>query len=118
MDVFFKGITYMDNPLVFPGIGFCIELLRNYGVRASELGPFAFEYDQKTKEEQKGVLNLVRFAVPRNQLNDSHINYTIKACKAVYDNRKEIHPVAVVRGAELRLRHFQSGIGVLPIPEN
>ena len=73
---------------------------------------------KKTKEEQKGVLNLVRFAVPRNQLNDSHINYTIKACKAVYDNRKEIHPVAVVRGAELRLRHFQSGIGVLPIPEN
>ena len=40
-----------------------------------------------------------------------------EACKAVYDARKEIHPVAVVRGAELRLRHFQSGIAPLPIPE-
>lgn len=116
MDEFFKGIPYM-TPLAFPGVGFCIELLRNYGIRACELGPFAFEYDQKTPEEQKGVLNLVRFAVPRNQLNDSHINYTAKACKAVYDARKEIHPVAVVRGAELRLRHFQSGIAPLPIPE-
>ena len=45
------------------------------------------------------------------------INYTIKACKAVYDARHEIHPVKVVRGAELRLRHFQSGIAPLPIPE-
>ena len=116
MDKFFEGIPYMD-PLAFPGVGFCIELLRNYGIRACELGPFAFEYDQKSKEEQKGVLNLVRFAVPRNQLNDSHINYTIKACKAVYDARHEIHPVKVVRGAELRLRHFQSGIAPLPIPE-
>ena len=64
------------------------------------------------------MLNLVRFAVPRNQLNDSHINYTIKACKAVYEARHEIPPVAVVRGAELRLRHFQSGIAPLPIPKN
>lgn len=117
MDQFFEGIPYM-TPLAFPGVGFCIELLRNYGIRACELGPFAFEYDQKTKEEQKGVLNLVRFAVPRNQLNDSHINYTIKACKAVYEARHEIPPVAVVRGAELRLRHFQSGIAPLPIPKN
>lgn len=116
MNIFFADVPKMTIDK-FPGVGFCVELLRNYGVRACELGPFAFEYDQKTPEEQKGILNLVRFAVPRNQLNDTHINYTIAATKAVYEGRRAIHPVFVSRGAELRLRHFQSGLSLLPIPE-
>ena len=108
MDKFFEGIPYM-NKAAFPGVGFTIELLREYGIRACELGPFAFEYDQKTEEERKGILNFVRFAVPRNAYNDSHIIYTVKACKAIYDKRENVPSVAVVRGAELKLRHFQSG---------
>ncbi|KAK8815478.1 hypothetical protein WA158_003690 [Blastocystis sp. Blastoise] len=108
MDKLFEGIPYMGKA-AFPGVGFTIELLREYGIRACELGPFAFEYDQKTDEERKGILNFVRFAVPRNQLNDSHINYTVKACKAIMEHREKVPSVEVVRGAELKLRHFQSG---------
>ena len=54
MEKFFEG---MDSKIEdFKGVGFTIELLRRYGIRAAELGPFAFEYDKKTPEQRKGVL--------------------------------------------------------------
>ncbi|MFW9783055.1 MAG: tryptophanase, partial [Candidatus Heimdallarchaeota archaeon] len=94
----------------FGGVGFTIELVRNYGIRAAELGPFAFEWDKKPPELKKGVLNLVRFAVPRNVYGPSHIDYAIAAITELYKNREKIPKVKISRGAKLRLRHFQTGL--------
>ena len=108
MDKFFEGLDMkLEN---FGGVGFTIELLRHYGIRACELGPFAFEWDKKTPEQRKGILNLVRFAVPRNVYSASHIDYTIAAITELYNNREKIPMVKISRGAELRLRHFQTGL--------
>ncbi|MFW9865119.1 MAG: tryptophanase [Candidatus Thorarchaeota archaeon] len=108
MNKFFEG---MDTKIEdFMGVGFTIELLRQYGIRAAELGPFAFEYDKKSPEQRKGVLNLVRFAIPRNVYGLSHINYAIAAITELYNNRDKIPRVKISRGAELRLRHFQTGL--------
>ncbi|MFX1573639.1 MAG: tryptophanase [Promethearchaeota archaeon] len=108
MDKFFEGIDMKKED--FGGVGFTIELLRQYGIRACELGPFAFEWDKKSPEQQKGILNLVRFAVPRNVYSASHIDYAVAAIIELYKNRDKIPRVEISRGAELRLRHFQTGL--------
>jgi tryptophanase len=108
MDKFFEGIDM--KPDDFGGVGFTIELVKHYGIRACELGPFAFEWDKKPPEMRKGILNLVRFAVPRNMYNRSHIDYAVEAITELYNNRDKIPKVRINRGAELRLRHFQSGL--------
>ncbi|MFW5712416.1 MAG: tryptophanase [Spirochaetia bacterium] len=108
MDRFFEGSDMKIDD--FGGVGFTIELLRNYGIRACELGPFAFEWDQKNEEQRKGILNLVRFAIPRNAYSREHIDYTVAAVTELYKNRDKIPKVKITRGAELRLRHFQTGL--------
>jgi len=108
MDKFFEGTgtEYGD----FGGVGFTIELVRHYGIRACELGPFAFEWDKKSPERKKEILNLVRFAIPRNVYNSSHIDYAVAAVTELYNNRDKIPKVRIKHGAGLRLRHFQSGL--------
>ncbi len=108
MDKFFKGTDMKIDD--FGGVGFTIELLKHYGIRAVELGPFAFEWDKKTQEQRMGILNLVRFAMPRNVYNTSHVDYTVAAIKELYQNKEKIPKVKISRGADLRLRHFQTGL--------
>ncbi|MCK4286543.1 MAG: tryptophanase, partial [Candidatus Lokiarchaeota archaeon] len=108
MDKFFEGIDMRIDD--FGGAGFTIELVKHYGIRACELGPFAFEWDKKTPEERKSILNLVRFAIPWNAYNISHIDYAVAAINELYVNRDKIPKVRISRGAELRLRHFQTGL--------
>ncbi|HUW89479.1 MAG TPA: tryptophanase [Candidatus Nanopelagicaceae bacterium] len=114
VEEFFKGTDMEIDD--FGGVGFTIELLKHYGIRACELGPFAFEWDKKTPEQRKGILNLVRFAVPRNVYDTSHIDYAVAAITELHRNRDKIPKVKVSRGSDLRLRHFQSGL--LPIYKN
>ncbi len=108
MDKFFEGTDMKIED--FGGVGLTIELIRHYGIRAAELGPFAFEWDNKTTQERKGVLNLVRFALPRNAYDSSHIDYAVAAITELYKNRDQIPKVKISRGSKLRLRHFQSGL--------
>jgi tryptophanase len=108
MGRFFDGMDMKTGD--FGGVGFVIELLRHYGIRACELGPFAFEWDMKSEEARKGILNLVRFAIPRNAYNEEHIDYTVAAVEELHEKRHLIPKVEVCRGRELHLRHFQSGL--------
>jgi len=108
MDRFFKDVDMKTED--YGGLGLCIELVRHYGIRACELGPFAFEWDKKTEEQRKGIINVVRFAIPRNAYGDEHIDYAVAAITELYHNRASIPKVEISRGAELRLRHFQSGL--------
>jgi len=114
MTKFFEGTDMKVDD--FGGVGFTIELLRHYGIRACELGPFAFEWDKKTPEQRKGILNLVRFAVPRNVYSASHIDYAVAAITELYHHKEKIPKVKIARGAELLLRHFQAGLQ--PIYDN
>ncbi len=108
MERFFEGTDMKIDD--FGGVGFTIELVKHYGIRACELGPFAFEWDQRSEEQRKGILNLVRFAIPRNVYGKEHIDYTVAAVAELYRNKERIPKVEVARGKELRLRHFQSGL--------
>lgn len=108
MDKFFEGMNV--SILDFRAVGFVIELIRHYGIRTSELGPYAFEWDLKPPEQRKSILNLVRLALPRNMYGKSDIDYAIAAITELYHNREKIPKVKIIRGANLRLRHFQCGL--------
>jgi tryptophanase len=108
MNRFFEGMDM--NTEDFGGVGFTIELIRYYGVRACELGPFAFEWDQKTEEQRKGILNVVRLAIPRNAYDNSQIDYAVAAITELFKNRDKIPKIEISRGAKLPLRHFQTGL--------
>ena len=105
---FFEGTDMQTGN--YGGVGITIELIRHYGIRACELGPFAFEWDKRTPEERKGIINVVRFAIPRNAYNKSHFDYTIAAVAELHKNRDRIPKTEIARGADLSLRHFQTGL--------
>lgn len=112
MEEFFIGCN--RKPDDFASVGFTLELIKDYGIRAAEAGPFGWEWDKKSPEERKKIPNLVRFAVPRHVMSEEHINYTVVAIKNLHNRRHTIPNVAIVRGKDMRLRHFSSGL--LPIP--
>ncbi|KAK2952811.1 tryptophanase [Blattamonas nauphoetae] len=94
----------------FHGQGLVVELIRRFGIRGCELGAYAFEWDNKNEADRKGVVNLVRLAVPRNVLSEDHITFTAKAIGQMYKDRESVPRCRVVRGQHLRLRHFQCGL--------
>lgn len=105
---FFQGTAMKTED--FGGLGFTVELVKHYGIRACELGAFAFEWDQRNEEQRKGILNLIRFAIPRNAYGREHLDYTIAAVAELYRNRDIIPKMRITRGAQLRLRHFQAAL--------
>lgn len=108
MDHFFTGQEMQKAD--FPGVGLCIELIRRYGIRGCELGPFAFAWDQKTPQQRQSILNLVRFALPRNGYGQEHIDYAVAALADCYRNPHRIPKMRITRGRDLRLRHFQAAL--------
>ncbi|KAH7024470.1 beta-eliminating lyase [Microdochium trichocladiopsis] len=113
MDAFFK---YCDrSPGDFASVGFVLELLEKYGIRAAEAGPFGWEWDKKPPAEQALIPNLVRLAVPRYVLSEEHITYTVAAILELYNHRHTIPNVEISRGRDMRLRHFSCGLKPVPV---
>lgn len=112
MDKFFHGCD--RKPEDFASVGFTLELIKEFGIRSAESGPFAWEADKKTPEEQSKIPNLVRFAVPRNVFSDEHIDYSVASIKELHKRRHTIPNVIITRGKDMRLRHF--GAGMQPVP--
>ncbi|KAK4187540.1 putative Tryptophanase [Podospora australis] len=115
MDHFFFGCN--RKPEDFASVGFTLELIKAYGIRAAEAGPFGWAYDLKAPEERTKIPNLVRFAVPRHVYSDGHIDYTVGAIKDLYDRRHTIPNVTITRGKHMRLRHFSAGLKPVPVDE-
>jgi len=105
MAAFFAGNE--RKPGDFASVGFTIELLRHYSIRAVEFGPFMWEWDKKSPAERSHIPDLVRFALPRNVFTEEHINYVVAAVTQLHKHKHLIPSVRITRGADLRLRHFQ-----------
>ncbi len=105
MDKFFD---YKRGHETFAGEGFSLELIRRYGIRVSELGDYSMEYDLKTPEQQKEMVNVVRFAVNRDQLNQEHLDYVIEAVTELYKDRESIPNMRITMGHNLPMRHFHA----------
>lgn len=113
MDHFFFGCN--RKPEDFASVGFTLDLIKDYGIRAAESGPFGWAADLKAPEERVKIPNLVRFAVPRHVYSDEHIDYTVAAIRDLYDRRHTIPNVIITRGKHMRLRHFSAGLKPVPV---
>ncbi|KAK3389599.1 pyridoxal phosphate-dependent transferase [Podospora didyma] len=113
MDHFFFGCN--RKPEDFASVGFTLELIKDYGIRAAEAGPFGWAYDlQESPEVRAKIPNLVRFAVPRHVYSDEHIDYTVAAIKQLYERRHTVPNAVITRGKTMRLRHFSAGLRPVP----
>ncbi|KAF2964292.1 hypothetical protein GQX73_g9283 [Xylaria multiplex] len=115
MNEFFYGCD--RQPGDFASVGFTLELLKEYGIRAAEAGPFGWQWDKQTPENRGKIPNLVRFAVPRHVFSDEHINYTVAAIKQLYNRRHTIPNVEITRGRDMRLRHFSCGMRPIAVAQ-
>jgi tyrosine phenol-lyase len=90
-------------PPQFPGIALTVELYREAGIRAVEIGSVMFggaEGSGKTARHE-----LVRLAIPRRVYTQSHIDYVVEAIVNVHQRREQLRGFRITEQAPF-LRHF------------
>ena len=94
------------EPFDYPGISLCVELYREAGIRAVEIGSVMFGADDPdTGERRPARSELVRLAIPRRVYTQSHIDYAVEAILNVFDRRGDLGGYGITYEPEF-LRHF------------
>jgi tryptophanase len=99
---FFPHIPALD----LPGQALVIELYREAGIRAVEIGTVMFgRRNAESGQETPAPMELVRLAIPRRVYTQSHIDYVVEAILQVWDRRANVSGYRFVEQAPV-LRHF------------
>lgn len=97
----------------FPAQALVIELYREGGVRAVEIGSTMFaRRDEQTGQEIYPKLELVRLAIPRRVYTQEHFDHVVETLKTIYERRAEVRGVKLLQG-EGPLRHFIARFALL-----
>ena len=95
-------------PLAFPGIALTVELYREAGVRAVEIGSVMFgNKDADSGRDQAAPNELVRLAIPRRVYTQSHIDYVVEAIVNVFNRRDAMAGYRITEQPPM-LRHFSA----------
>jgi tyrosine phenol-lyase len=86
-------------PEQFPGQALAVELYREGGIRAVEIGSLMFG-DSKQAE-----MELVRLAIPRRVYTASHLEHVARAIARIYERRESLRGLRIVWEPPI-LRHF------------
>ncbi|MEW6130150.1 MAG: tryptophanase [Acidobacteriota bacterium] len=101
-----KAMLAHLSPLAYPGQALAVELYREAGIRACEIGSVMHaETDAETGEEKPAAMELVRLAIPHRVYTQSHIDYVIEAILEVHRRREAIPGYRIIKQAPY-LRHF------------
>lgn len=93
-------------PEQFPGQALVVELYKEFGIRAVEIGSLMFGAKKaRVEEEQHPQLELVRLAIPRRVYTTMHMTYVAEALTDLYRRREQIRGLKLVYEAPV-LRHF------------
>ena len=92
-------------PLKYPGISLTVELYREAGIRAVEIGSVMFGSRDEQGNEVPGPHELVRLAIPRRVYTQSHIDFAVEAILEVYDRRESMGGYRITEEPPF-LRHF------------
>jgi tyrosine phenol-lyase len=93
-------------PLQLPGQALVVELYREAGIRAVEIGTVMFgKRDSVSGVESSAPMELVRLAIPRRVYTQSHIDYVVEAILNVFARRERIRGLRFSEQAPV-LRHF------------
>ena len=90
----------------YPGQALVIELYREGGIRAVEIGSVMFgKHDSATGQESYAEHDLVRLAIPRRVYTKSQIDYVIETILEVHARRHGVRGVKIAEQPQT-LRHF------------
>ena len=94
------------KPLDLPGQALVVELYREAGIRAVEIGTLMFgRRDPATGQEHPAPMELVRLAVPRRVYTQSHIDYVVEGILEIWQKRETVGGYRITEQAPF-LRHF------------
>ena len=100
----------------FPGQALVVELYREGGIRAVEIGSVMFAHpDPETGEMVYPQLELVRLAIPRRVYTQSHLDFVVETLAHIAERREKITGYHFTYAPEL-LRHFTARFE--PAPKN
>jgi tryptophanase len=100
-------------PLQLPGQALVVELYREAGIRAVEIGTLMFgRRDPLTDAETPAAMELVRLAIPRRVYTQSHVDYVVEAILNVWARREAVRGYRIVEQAPV-LRHFTARLAPL-----
>ena len=92
--------------LELPGQALTVELYREAGIRAVEIGTVMFgRRVPETGEEVAGPMELVRLAIPRRVYTQSHVDYVVEAILNLWERRSAVRGYRFTEQAPF-LRHF------------
>jgi tyrosine phenol-lyase len=101
-------------PLGLPGQALVVELYREAGIRAVEIGTVMFgRRNAQTGEETAAPMELVRLAIPRRVYTQSHIDYVVEAILQLWKRREKVGGYRFTEQAPV-LRHFTARFEELP----
>ncbi len=101
-------------PLELPGQALVVELYREAGIRAVEIGTVMFgKRDPASGAEIPAPMELVRLAIPRRVYTQSHIDYVVEAILNIWERRETVAGYRFTEQAAV-LRHFTARFEPLP----
>jgi len=90
----------------FPGQALVVELYKQAGIRAVEIGSLMFAHkNPQTGENEFPELELVRLAIPRRVYTNMHMQYVAEALGKIYEQREHIKGLEIIYEPQF-LRHF------------
>jgi tryptophanase len=93
-------------PAQFPGQSLAVELYRQGGIRACEIGSVMFAHpDPQTGIMQHPALELVRLAIPRRVYTQTHMDYVANTAAEIAGRKASLRGLRFTYAPEF-LRHF------------
>lgn len=100
-----KVLTHVPKE-EFPAQTLTVELYREAGIRACEIGYILADRDPDTRENRFNGLDFVRLCIPRRVYTNNHMDVIAAALKNVYDRRETITKGLKIVWEAPILRHF------------
>lgn len=106
--VFIDALKFLPNVPreEFPAQTLAVELYKEAGIRAVEIGTLLADRDPETRENRYPKLELLRLAIPRRTYTDNHMDYIAAALKNVWDRSQNITTGYKIAWEPQILRHF------------
>lgn len=108
---FYPQLPYYE----FPGQVLAIELYKECGLRACDIGSYMIGNDPDTGKQLKSINEFTRLAIPRRVYTQSHYDMVIEAINEVWKRRESIRHGYKITWEPPILRHFQASL--TPIEE-
>jgi tryptophanase len=103
---FYPEIPYYE----YPGQVLAIELYKEAGIRACDIGSYMLGNDPDTGKQLKSINEFTRLAIPRRVYTQSHFDVIVEAVNEVWKKREQIKHGYCITWEPPILRHFQASL--------